>query len=451
MNGFTGVEIIIIFVLILANAFFAASEISIVSSRRGRLQQQADVGRRTAKQALDLAAHPDRFLATVQVGMTLIGTFASAFGGAEIAEVLAEWLKDFPLLAPYAQTLGLVVVVVLITYFTLVIGELVPKRLALQHAESIAMFAAPIMLMIARIGRPFVVLLTVSVNVVLRLIGQGRAAEQTVTEEDVIYLAREATTSGTVEPAEAQLITRVFQFTDRLVRGVMTPRSDIVALDVDVPLKQAVQVFISSGYSRLPVYQEMLDSVVGIVNAKDVLRAQTLDQPPSLRELAHPAIFVPEHQHIDDLLAVFRREGEHLALVVDEYGQITGLLTLEDVLEELVGEIEDEYDEPEEPAMVQREDGSWLVDGKVAYETVRDKMGLPPVPPDERGLYMSLAGLVLARLGHIPTVGETLRVGNFLFEVVDMDARRIDRLLIRREPEAASAGEDHQEHAQKDK
>ena len=435
MNSFIGIEVIIIFVLMLANAFFAASEISIVSARRGRLQQQADAGRRTAKQALELAGHPDRFLATVQVGMTLIGTFASAFGGAEIAEALAEWFQTIPLLAPYAQTLGLVIVVVLITYFTLVIGELAPKRLALRHAESIAMFAAPVMLAIARIGRPFVVLLTVSVNVVLRLIGQGRAAEQTVTEEDVLYLTREAATSGSVEPAEAQLITRVFEFTDRLVRAVMTPRSDIVALDVDLPLKQAVQVFISSGYSRLPLYQEMLDSVVGVVNAKDILRAQTLEQDSSLRDLAHPALFVPEHQHIDDLLAVFRREGEHLALVVDEYGQITGLLTLEDVLEELVGEIEDEYDEPEEPSIVQREDGSWLVDGKEAYEVVRDKIGLPPVPADERGLYMSLAGLVLARLGHIPTVGETLHIGNFIFEVVDMDGRRIDRLLIRPVPE----------------
>jgi putative hemolysin len=442
MNSFLSFEAIIIFVLILANAFFAASEIAIVSARRSRLQQQADVGRRTARQALDLAEHPDRFLATVQIGMTLIGTFASAFGGAEIAQALAVWLQGFPALAPYAQTLGLVIVVVIITYLTLVIGELVPKRLALRHAERIAMFAAPVMQAIARIGRPFVVLLSASVNVVLRLLGQGRAAAQTVTEEDVIYLAREAATSGDVEPAEAQLISRVFQFTDRVVRAVMTPRSEIVAVDVDLPFEQVVQIFMSSNYSRLPVYQETLDAVVGILFAKDMLRALTLKQPPNLRELAHPAIFVPEHQHIDDLMAVFRREGEHLALVVDEYGQITGLLTLEDVLEELVGEIEDEYDVPEEPSIVRREDGSWLVDGKEAYERVREKVGLPPVPPQERGLYTSLAGLVLARLGHIPTVGETARVGNFIFEVVDMDGRRIDRILIRPEPETTSAQHD---------
>ncbi|HEU5368158.1 MAG TPA: hemolysin family protein [Ktedonobacterales bacterium] len=439
MNAFLSFEAIIIFILILANGFFAASEIAIVSARRSRLQHQADVGRRTARQALDLAEHPDRFLATVQIGMTLIGTFASAFGGAEIAQALAAWLQGFPALAPYAQTLGLVIVVVIITYLTLVIGELVPKRLALRHAERIAMFAAPIMQAIARIGRPFVVLLSASVNVVLSLLGQGRAAQQTVTEEDVIYLAREAATSGDVEPAEAQLITRVFQFTDRVVRGVMTPRSEIVAVDVDLPFEQALRVFNSSGYSRLPIYQETLDAVVGILFAKDMLRATTLEQPPNLRDLAHPAIFVPEHQHIDDLMAVFRREGEHLALVVDEYGQITGLLTLEDVLEELVGEIEDEYDIPEEPSIVRREDGSWLVDGKEAYERVREKVGLPAVPPEERGLYTSLAGLVLARLGHIPTVGETARIGDSIFEVVDMDGRRIDRILIRPAPETTPA------------
>lgn len=439
MNNFIGVEIIIIFVLMLANAFFAASEIAIVSARRGRLQQQADAGRRAAKQALDLAEHSDRFLSTVQIGITLIGTFASAFGGAEIAHELAAWLQTFPLLAPYASTLGLVIVVILITYFSLVIGELAPKRLALRHAERIAMIVAPVMNAIARIGRPFVVLLTVSTNVVLRLLGQGRATQQTVTEEDVIYLAREATTSGEVEPAEAQLISRVFQFTDRVVRAVMTPRTEIVALDVETPFQAAAQVFIDSGYSRLPVYQETLDAVVGIVYAKDMLRAQTLAESPGLRDLAHPAIFVPEHQHIDDLLAVFRREGGHLALVVDEYGQITGLLTLEDVLEELVGEIQDEYDVPEAPSIVRREDGSWLVDGREAYETVRDKVGLPAAPPEERGLYTSLAGLVLARLGHIPTVGETVRVGHFVFEVVDMDGRRIDRILIRPQPETSAS------------
>ena len=431
MAGSVSLEILLIFVLMLANGFFAAAEIALVSARRNRLQAQADAGRRKAQQALDLAEHPDRFLATVQIGITLIGTFASAFGGARISAVLADWLATLPGLADVAEPLAFGLVVVLITYFTLVLGELAPKRLALGHAEDFAMLAAPAMTALARIGRPFVVLLTVSTHVVLRLLGQGRTAQQAVTEEDVLSLAREATTSGEVEPAEAQLISRVFQFTDRVVRAVMTPRTEIVAVDVDLPFKQAVQVFIHSGYSRLPAYQGTLDAVVGIVFAKDLLRAQTLEQPPSLRELAHPPIFVPEHQHLDDLLATFRREGEHMALVVDEYGQITGLLTMEDVLEELVGEIEDEYDVPEEPSIVRREDGSWLVDGKVAYETVREQLGLPPVPPEERGLYMSLAGFVLARLGHIPTVGETLHVGNSVFEVVDMDGRRVDRVLIR--------------------
>jgi putative hemolysin len=436
-------ESVIIFLLILANGFFAASEIAVVSARRSRLQQMADAGRRRAGQALELAEHPDRFLATVQIGITLISTFASAFGGASISHVIAGWLASIPALAPYAETLALVIVVIAITYLSLVIGELTPKRLALRHAEGIAMAAAPVMNGLARLARPVVALLTSSANVILRLLGQGRATAAAVTEEDILYLTREGAASGAVEPGEAQFITRVFQFTDRLVRAVMTPRPEIVALEVDTPLPEAVNICITSGYSRLPVYQETLDTIVGIVFAKDLLRALTMQEPPHLRELSHPAIFVPEHQHIDDLLAIFRREGEHLALVVDEYGQVVGLLTLEDVLEELVGEIEDEYDVPEDRAIVQREDGSWLVDGKEAYETVQRVVGLPEIPSEEHGLYTSLAGFILARLGRIPSVGDTLRADGFVLEVVDMDGRRIDRVLIRPAPDATPA-EDEQ-------
>jgi putative hemolysin len=436
------IEVIIIFVLILANGFFAASEIAIVSVRRGRLQQKVDTGRRAARQALDLAERPERFLATVQIGITLIGTFAAAFGGARISYTLASWLASFPPLAPYAQNIALGVVVVLITYFSLVIGELAPKRLALQHAEGVAMIAAPVMNGLARIARPIVALLTISASAVLHLLGQGHAPGAAVTEEDVIYLARQGAITGTVEPEEAQLISRVFQFTDRLVRNVMTPRAQIVAVELETPFEEVVKLFISSGYSRLPVYQGTLDAVVGVLFAKDVLRVLATVEQHDLRTLAHSAVFVPEHQHIDDLLTIFRREGEHLALVVDEYGQISGLLTLEDVLEELVGEIEDEYDVPEEPSIVRREDGSWLVDGKEEYEHVREVVGLPEIPSEEEGLYTSLAGFILARLGRIPTVGNTLHVNHFIVEVVDMDGRRIDRVLVRPEPEIS--GESHE-------
>jgi putative hemolysin len=431
MSPNIGLEVAIIVILILANGFFAASEIAIVSARRTRLQQQADAGKRAAKQAIDLAEHSDRFLATVQLGVTLISTFAAAFGGASIGDALAKWLETIPSVAAYAQTLALVLVVVPLTYLSLVIGELAPKRLALLHAERMAMIAAPVMSNLARVARPLVALLTVSANVVMNLFGGRKARDTTISEEDIVSLTKDAAASGTVEPGEAQLISRIFQFTDRRVNVVMTPRPEIVAIEVEIPLEEAVKVFISSGYSRLPVYEDTLDTVVGVLYSKDLLRVLSASQPPPLRDLLHKPLFVPEHQHIKDLLSTFRRQGVHLALVSDEYGQVSGLVTLEDLLEELVGEIQDEYDTPEDRPIVQREDGSWLVDGTEAYESVRSVIPLPPVPPDEEGQYTTLAGFILARLGKIPKVGEIMEAGGYLLEVVDMDERRIDRVLVR--------------------
>ncbi len=435
MSTNIGLEIAIIIILTLANGFFAASEIAIVSARRTRLQQQAEAGKRAAKQALDLADHSDRFLATVQIGITLISTFAAAFGGASIGDALARWLETFPSVAPYAQTLALVLVVVPLTYLSLVVGELAPKRLALLHAERMAMIAAPVMSAIARIARPLVVLLTISANVVLSIFGGRRARDTTINEEDIVSLTKDAAASGTVEPAEAQFISRVFQFSDRRVNTVMTPRPEIVAIDVETPLQEAVRVFVTSGYSRLPVYEDTLDTTIGVLYSKDLLRALSGSPPPSLRALLHPALFVPEHQLVKDLLTIFRRQGTHIALVSDEYGQVIGLVTMEDLLEELVGEIQDEYDTPEDRPIVQREDGSWLVDGAEAYESVRAVIPLPPIPPDEEGQYTTLAGFILARLGKIPKVGEMTEANGYLLEVVDMDGRRIDRVLIQPKPE----------------
>ncbi|HEU5230774.1 MAG TPA: hemolysin family protein [Ktedonobacteraceae bacterium] len=432
MTGFIGTEIIIIFVLILANSFFAASEIAIVSARRSRLQQQADTGHKHAQQALDLAADPDRFLATVQVGITLISTLAAAFGGASISAPLASWFRTFPLISSYADTLALATVVILITYFSLILGELVPKRLALQSAERIAMFAAPFMSRLSQILRPVVVLLSGSANLVLRLLGQSKAITHTVTEEDIVYLAREGEVNGTVETEEQEFISRVFRFTDRPVSSIMTPRTEIVAIEADTPLEEAIELFLSSGNSRLPLYEDSLDNVIGVLYAKDLLRVRIADKHANLKELARPAFFISEFQHVDDLLTTFRRKGVHMAIVIDEYSQVTGLVTLEDVLEELVGEIQDEYDQPEtDHEIVQREDGSWLIDGMVDQELVREKIGMKPVPEKERGDYHTLAGMILAHMGRIPKAGDCITIGDFVFEVVDMDNKRIDKVMIR--------------------
>ena len=443
MGNIPILEIVIIFLLILANSLFSASEIAIVSSRRSRLQQEADAGKKAAKQALSLSEEPDRFLATVQVGITLISTLASAFGGASISAVIAQWLTGMPLLRPYASTLSLAIVVLLLTYFTLVIGELAPKRIALQSAEGLAIRVAPLMVGLSKVAGPVVALLTISANMVLRLLGQYKTTKETVTAEDIVYLAREGAVSGTVETEEEEFINRVFRFTDQSVSSIMVPRTEIVAIEVGTPLSVVIETFMSSGYTRLPLYEDSLDNVVGVLYAKDLLRSRPQDRSHEnidLKSIARPAFFISEFQHVDDLLTTFRRKGIHMAIIIDEYSQVTGLVTLEDVLEELVGEIQDEYDQPEDNEIIQREDGSWLVDAMTDHEKVREKIGMPLPLDHEHTDYNTLAGMLLAHMGRIPKAGDKVTIGNFVFEIVDMDGRRIDKVLIRRKKTQLLAG-----------
>lgn len=431
MAGFPGVEVLIIFVLILANGFFAASEIAVVSARRSRLQQQANAGKKSARQALELSEDPERFLATVQIGITLISTLSAAYGGASISAILSQWLRGVPYIGPYADTVSLVLVVILITYFSLLIGELVPKRIALQSAERIANAAAPFMTRLSVVAGPIVGFLTFSANIVLRLLGQHKAHKQEITEEDIVYLAREGAVSGTVESAEEEFISRVFRFSDRAVNTVMMPRTEIVAVEVGTPMDQVIETFLSSGYTRLPLYEETLDNIVGVLYAKDLLRKRSEEDHVDLVKLARPPFFIFEYQYVDDLLNIFRRKGVHLAIVIDEYSQVTGLVTLEDVLEELVGEIQDEYDEPEEVDFTQREDGSWLINAIVDQQRAREKLGMPKVPEEAHPNYKTLAGMILTHMGRIPSVGDKTEIDGYLFEIVDMDGRRIDKVLAK--------------------
>lgn len=436
-----GTELIIILALTLANGFFSGSELAIVSARRSRLEPLAAQGHRGARAALDLAEQPDRFLATVQVGISFIGTFAAAFGGARISDVLTGLFQTVPAIAPYADTLALVAVVVGITYLSLVLGELVPKRLALQHADRMAMLVAPAMRVLAAAARPLVVFLSGSVALVLRLLRQPQAAEQTVTEEDIVYMVHEGTSSGAVEAGEAQFITQIFQFTDRPVRTVMTPRTEIVAIEAQTEWPALLQHLLQHTYSRVPVYQGTLDQVVGVLHVKDVLRAQisSASAPDAtLARFLRPPTFVLESQRLSDVLAMFRRQGQHLGLVVDEYGQIAGIVTLEDLLEELVGEIQDEYDTGEELPMVQRADGTWLVDGMEAFDKVVARLGIAPPADLPTEDFTTIAGYVLSQLNRLPRVGDRAPLGGWLIEVVDMDGRRIDKLLLL--PDSPRAG-----------
>jgi putative hemolysin len=273
------------------------------------------------------------------------------------------------------------------------------------------------------------------VNLVLRLLRQHRAVDSPVTQEDIVYMVAEGATSGTVEAGEARFIERVFQFTDRPVRKAMTPRTEITAVEVGTPWPLIVQTLLASGYSRLPVYQDSLDHVVGVLHAKDVMRVMAGEsEGADVMRLLRPPTFVLESQHIDDVLTMFRRQGSHMGVVIDEYGQVAGLVTLEDLLEELVGEIRDEYDHSEEPPFIQREDGTWLVDGMQAYDTVQKRLGLPANVELPNADFTTLAGLIMTRLNRIPHVGDKVALGEFSLEVIDMDGRRIDKVLIQPNP-----------------
>jgi putative hemolysin len=420
-------ELLIILILTLANGFFAASEIAIVSARRSRLEALANAGSSAAKQALALGSNPNLFLATVQIGISLIGTFSAAFGGARIGDVLTAQFRTIPAIAPYAETIALTLVVVFITYISLVLGELVPKRLALQNAERLSTLAAPVMVVVSTLTRPLVFILTASVNLVFRLLGQKESGDVLVTAEDIMYMLREGSEAGTVPVDDAELIERVFRSSERPVRSVMTPRTAFVAVNVNSSLQEAAQLFIESGYSRLPVYEGTYDLILGIIHAKDLLSSLITTTPTELKELVRSTPFVVDSAHVSDALTELRQKGTHLAFVLDEYGQIAGLVTMEDLLEEVVGEIRDEYDEQEEPPIVQREDGSWLVDAAEPYDKIREALGLPEA--DEGG-FTTLAGMVLAKINRVPMVSDTVEVGIFIIEVVDMDGRRIDKVLI---------------------
>ena len=427
-------EIVIIVVLILANGFFAASEIAVVSSRKGRLQQRAEEGNRGAAVALDLAENPNRFLSTVQVGITLIGTFAAAFGGASLAEELEAALSTVPALAPYAGTISLTAVVVLISYLSLILGELVPKRLALQNAEGIASALAPVMRFVARIAGPVVGFLTFSTEVVLRLLRRHNVEETAVSEEDVIALAREGVAEGTLEAAEHEMISNVFSLTDRTVRSLMTPRTEKEAVELNTPVSEALRALVASGHSRIPVYEETLDNITGILFAKDLLRVCRVCEEPEvvkLRSLVRPPVYLPEGQRATVALKQFRDQRCSIGIVIGEYGQVSGLITLGDILAEVVGEIGDEHGEAE-VQIVRRDDGIYLVDGLLPVSDLQEYVPLPGMEELAREHHFdTVAGLLLLLLGRIPAAGDSLEWQNHSFEVLDMDGNRIDKVLVR--------------------
>ncbi|HVH12425.1 MAG TPA: hemolysin family protein [Longimicrobium sp.] len=424
-----GTEVLVVFLLLLANGVFAMSEIALVSSRKTRLQQRAEAGDHAARRALQLAEHPERFLATVQVGITLVGTLAGAFGGAAIAEPLAEYLSRYPSLAEYAKPLSLGIVVLAITYLSLIVGELVPKQIGLNHPERIAALVAGPMDLISRIARPLVWLLTASTRLVLRMLRIRKPAEAPVTEAEIAVLLEQGTQAGVFEEEEQELVERVFWLGDQRVVSLMTPRHRIVWLDVDASVEEHRRAMASHRYSRYLVCKGALDHVVGMVEVKDLwaaeLRGERVDE---LRALLRQPLFIPESTRALHVLEQFRETGTHLALVVNEYGGTEGIVTLNNVLEAIAGEM-GQGQVPVSPSVVRRDDGSLLIDGTISMEEFRELLDLED-QRDELREYRTLGGWVFTTLGHVPRPGEHFDANGYRVEVVDMDGNRIDKVLV---------------------
>lgn len=422
---------ILIGTLILLNGFFAGAEIALISARRSRIQQLAATGDGRARRVSLLQEDPERFLATVQIGVTFVGTLASAVGGATAIQVLSPLVRQIPLpaLRSVAEVTALAAVVVAITYATLILGELVPKSLALRHAEPFALWVAGPLDRLARVSSLLVRFLTASNRLVLRLLGQPEAAQRAfVSEEELKHMLQEGRAQGIFDKTEEELIHSVFEFTEASVKEVMMPRPRIQAIDVETPVDQVLTFVIETGKSRYPVYRNSLDEVLGILYDRDLFRLLAEKKPIVLTEILRPAFFAPETAQVSHLLKEMQRRRMPLALVVDEYGGLEGLVTIEDVIEEIVGEIQDEADR--EPRPVERlRDGSYIVDASIS---IRDLAEQHHLQFPESAEYETLAGFVLAQLQRIPRGGEIVTHGDFRLTIVDMDGRRIARVKVER-------------------
>jgi len=418
------IELALIVVGVLLNGFFAASEIALVSSRVSRLAQ---LGPRSAAAAaaLRLKQHPDTFLATIQIGITLVGTLTSAIGGATAVEALTPLLVEAGL-GRAAQPTALAVVVVTITYLSLVLGELAPKALALRDPERLATLVARPILALSRVSAGLVRILTASTNVVLRLVGIGAPNESSfVSEEDVRYLVREGAAKGIFEKTEEELVHNVFEFADTTVREVMVPRPSIQGLDVTTPPAEAPRRVAEIGHSRIPVYRDDIAHPVGILLMRDVLRACAEGRTPPLTEMVRPPLFVPETTKISGVLRLLQRQRQDMALVVDEYGNVVGLITVRDIVEEIVGDIRDESDSSA-PQIVRLPDGALVVDGLTPIDEIR----AAGVPVDDSQDYTTAGGFLITELGAIPAPGATITRAGFRWRVLEMDGPRVRKIRI---------------------
>lgn len=426
--------ILIVGALILLNGVFALSELAIVSSRKARLRALVDKGRTGARAALALAENPGRFLSTVQIGITLVGILAGAVSGAALSESLDAVIEELGIPTRVAEPLAYATVIVTITYFSVVVGELVPKNLALRNPEAFACLLAPAMVFLSRVGAPAVWLLERSTNLVFRLFGADTSAQSAVTEEEVKLMLTEATTAGVIEREEQAMISGIMRLADRTVSAVMTPRVDVDLIDVSDEPERIVKVLTSTPHSRLPVHDGNPDAVIGVVHSRELLAGLLEGKPLDIRRVIRKAPIVPDTLGATDALNILREAEVPLALVHDEYGHFEGVVAPADILDAIAGAFRAD-EGAGEPDAVQREDGSWLLSGSMPIDEAAELLGMEiPAARD----YDTVAGFALSHFARLPEIGETVATQDWRFEVVDLDGRRIDRLLATRHPSTSA-------------
>ncbi|MCX2862050.1 hemolysin family protein [Paucibacter sp. PLA-PC-4] len=430
-------EIALLFVLILINGLFAMSEIALVTARKARMQKLIDEGDKSAAAAVKLGEDPTRFMSTIQIGITSIGVLNGIVGEAALAGPLALWLQTLGMQPDVARPGATALVVVLITYFSIVLGELVPKRLGQSNPEAVARLVATPISALAIATKPFVRLLSGSTNALLRLLGVKASSSFNVTEEEIHAVLAEGTSAGVIESHEHTMVRNVFRLDDRQISSLMVPRGDVVCLDLNLPLEENLARIESSDHARFPVVREGLNNIVGVVNARQLLSQLMRGGAPKLDEHLQQPLYVPETLTGMELLDNFRSSHVHMAFVIDEYGEVQGLVTLQDLVEAITGEFQ-----PGDPAdswAVKRVDGSWLLDGHIPVPELKDRLELDEVPEEERGRYHTLSGMMMLLTGRLPKVADTVEWEGWRFEIVDMDGKTIDKVLASR----AARAEEH--------
>ena len=426
-------DLLLIVLLILLNGVFAMSEMAVVSSRKARLQNLSDDGSLGAEAALKLHQEPSSFLSTIQVGITLVGILSGAIGEAALADPLSEWFGSIPLLQPYARGMALTITVVTLTYFSVVVGELVPKRLALLAPEGIASLISRPMMILARITHPLVVVLSGSSALVLRVLGARRREEPPVTDDEIKVLMEQGAEAGVFHESEQEIVSNVLRLDEQRISAIMTPRRDMVVVDLEEEEASCWQTIVDTPFSRLVVCRDGLEHVIGVLQKSDLLKAALPGGGVTISDLEdflRPPLYVPESVTTQQLLESFRRARLQFALIVDEYGDVQGLVTLTDVLAAIVGELS-VPEAPEDRDMLQREDGSWLVDGDVGIERVKSVLDIgDDLPGEEEHSFNTIGGFIMHVLGRIPMATDHFVAAGWRFEVMDMDRNRVDKVLL---------------------